>query len=767
MKFQISYTNLLLCWGLIWAPITFGSEDYYELLGVNKDANNRDIRKAFKKLAVSMHPDKNKDDKDAHDKFVKIARAYETLKDPDLRKHYDLYGEDNQNKRQQSYQSWSYYRDNFGIYDDDPEIVTLNRAEFEQTVETGGDVWFINFYSAMCSHCHQLAPTWRKFAQRMQGVIRVGAVNCEDDWVLCRNENIGSYPSLLYYPDKEKFRGDRSEDDLVKYILNKLDIDIRQVTPSSWPTYENIPRLLFFSDFSGDGPSDETRSKVSIMLEGLMTVAHVECEKYESFCEVMGASSGTAVWPTKQDSHPVFLGGLEAQEIVNQVLYHLPEPPIITLKDFEDLHEKLQDGASEPWLLYFHMGEPESARLDLRKLPAKLPGIRIGRVNCGQSHQLCSNLHIHRYPVYGVFKLGGTYELYHGRSLASDVAHFARQSSRAQHVTTLTPDEFPLSSSPMLVDFFAPWCPPCMRLLPELRLASQTLGSSVPVGTVDCTVHAGLCRQMGVNSYPTTRLYNGSNVNLFTGEHRASSIVEFLEDLMSPVVQELDPDSFYEIVGRKKEEEMMLVDYFAPWCGPCQQLAPQWRKLAKMLSDLSMVKLASVNCEKYSDLCLQQGVRSYPSIRVYPLGSKGLSQVALYSGYHRDANTLRQWVMNFIPSLVENLNEDTFNRIVRGSSKPWLVDFYAPWCGHCTVFAPEFDLASRKLEKLGVNSGKIDCQEHRSFCQLLGVNAYPTVRLFLPNERGRGIDISNRSADDLVQVVASLWTTEAPEHDEL
>jgi DnaJ homolog subfamily C member 10 len=141
--------------------------------------------------------------------------------------------------------------------------------------------------------------------------------------------------------------------------------------------------------------------------------------------------------------------------------------------------------------------------------------------------------------VYGVFKQGGTYELYHGRLSSSDVAQFARQSSRAQHVTTLTPEEFgasaPLSDTPVLVDFFAPWCPPCMRLLPELRQASQVLGATVQVGTVDCTVHAGLCRKMDVNSYPTTRLYNGSKVDQFTGEHRASSIVEFLQDLMSPV----------------------------------------------------------------------------------------------------------------------------------------------------------------------------------------------------------------------------------------
>jgi len=128
-----------------------------------------------------------------------------------------------------------------------------------------------------------------------------------------------------------------------------------------------------------------------------MIVSHIDCEKYENFCAKLGASSGTAVWPTKSDKNPFFLPGLEAQEILTQVLSHLAEPPLITLEDYEDLQDSLGKGTSEAWLLYFHLGEPESARLDLRKFPAKLPGMRIGRVNCGQSSKLCSNLHIHRY----------------------------------------------------------------------------------------------------------------------------------------------------------------------------------------------------------------------------------------------------------------------------------------------------------------------------------------------------------------------------------
>lgn len=73
----------------------------------------------------------SQEDPSAHDKFVRLARAYETLKDSELRKRYDLYGEeDGKSGGSSQYHSWSFYRDNFGIYDDDPEIITLGRAEF-------------------------------------------------------------------------------------------------------------------------------------------------------------------------------------------------------------------------------------------------------------------------------------------------------------------------------------------------------------------------------------------------------------------------------------------------------------------------------------------------------------------------------------------------------------------------------------------------------------------------------------------------------------
>lgn len=67
-------------------------EDYYELLGVSRDASAEDIKKAYRKKAVQFHPDKHKGDKAMEDKFKQVSEAYEVLKDADKRAAYDRYG---------------------------------------------------------------------------------------------------------------------------------------------------------------------------------------------------------------------------------------------------------------------------------------------------------------------------------------------------------------------------------------------------------------------------------------------------------------------------------------------------------------------------------------------------------------------------------------------------------------------------------------------------------------------------------------------------
>lgn len=67
-------------------------KDYYEILGIDKNSNEDDIKKAFRKLAIKYHPDKNKGDKEAEEKFKEINEAYQVLTDPQKKAQYDQYG---------------------------------------------------------------------------------------------------------------------------------------------------------------------------------------------------------------------------------------------------------------------------------------------------------------------------------------------------------------------------------------------------------------------------------------------------------------------------------------------------------------------------------------------------------------------------------------------------------------------------------------------------------------------------------------------------
>ncbi|XP_006864122.1 PREDICTED: dnaJ homolog subfamily C member 10 [Chrysochloris asiatica] len=700
--------KILLCYLLVYMAILVSTDqDFYSLLGVSKTASSREIRQAFKKLALKLHPDKNPNNPNAHADFLKINRAYEVLKDEDLRKKYDKYGEkgleDNQGGGR--YESWNYYHYDFGIYDDDPEIITLDRREFDAAVNSG-ELWFVNFYSPGCSHCHDLAPTWRDFAKEVDGLLRIGAVNCGDDRMLCQMKGVNSYPSLFIFRSgmaAVKYHGDRSKEDLVRFAMQHVRSTVTELWTGNFVNSiqsafaAGIGWLITFCSNGGDCLTSQTRLRLSGMLDGLVNVGWMDCAIQDNLCKSLDITTSTTVY--FPPGATLFLNSLDAKEIYLEIMKNLPDFELLSVNTLED---RL---AYHRWLLFFEFGQNKNSNdPELKKLKTLLKHehIQIGRFDCSSAPDICSNLYIFQ-PCLAVFKGQGTkqYEIHHGKMILYDILAFAKESVNS-HVTTLGPQNFPANEKePWLVDFFAPWCPPCRALLPELRKASKHLYGQLKFGTLDCTVHEGLCSMYNIQAYPTTVVFNQSNIHEYEGHHSAQQILEFIEALTG------------------------------------------------------LINVGSVDCQQYHSFCAQENVHKYPEIRFFPQKSKKAYEYYSYNGWNRDAYSLRIWGLGFLPQASVDLTPQTFNEKVLQGKNHWVVDFYAPWCGPCQNFAPEFELLARMI-KGKVKAGKVDCQAYAQTCQKAGIRAYPTVKFF-PYERAKrniwGEQIDVRDAKEIAALI--------------
>ena len=128
-----------------------GYKDYYKILGVEKTASADDIKKAFRKLAIKYHPDKNPNDKTAEAKFKEIAEANDVLSKPDKRKRYDEFGENweyaeksggNRQQQQQGRGNGQQYNFNAEDFEDDAHFKDIFEKFFGGNASFGGNSGF-------------------------------------------------------------------------------------------------------------------------------------------------------------------------------------------------------------------------------------------------------------------------------------------------------------------------------------------------------------------------------------------------------------------------------------------------------------------------------------------------------------------------------------------------------------------------------------------------------------------------------------------------
>merc|ERR1711937_435701 len=112
----------------------------------------------------------------------------------------------------------------------------------------------------------------------------------------------------------------------------------------------------------------------------------------------------------------------------------------------------------------------------------------------------------------------------------------------------------------------------------------------------------------------------------------------------------------------------------------------------------------------------------------------------------------------FLPSIlafygssdkVVNLTPSNFNEKVTNSDELWLIEFYAPWCGHCKSLTPAWKQAAEELDGV-VNVGAVDADQHKSLGGQFGVQGFPTIKIFGANKKSPKDYRGGRDASSIV-----------------
>ncbi|KAJ6404129.1 hypothetical protein OIU84_012339 [Salix udensis] len=196
----------------------------------------------------------------------------------------------------------------------------------------------------------------------------------------------------------------------------------------------------------------------------------------------------------------------------------------------------------------------------------------------------------------------------------------------------------------------------------------------------------------------------------------------------------LTEGNFEEEVGRDRGA---LVEFYAPWCGHCKKLAPEYEKLGS-----SFKKAKTVLIGKW-----------FPKGSLEPKKYEGPRTVEALAEFVNNEGGLNVKIAA-VPSSVAVLTADNFNDIVLDENKDVLVEFYAPWCGHCKNLAPTYEkvAAAFKSEK-DVVVANLDADKYKDLAEKYGVSGFPTLKFFPKgNKAGEDYD-GGRDLDDFVAFI--------------
>jgi len=231
---------------------------------------------------------------------------------------------------------------------------------------------------------------------------------------------------------------------------------------------------------------------------------------------------------------------------------------------------------------------------------------------------------------------------------------------------------------------------------------------------------------------------------------------------------------------RKKTTNGILVMFYAPWCGHCKKMKPEYAQASTQSEDLELIEFGAVDCtnKKNKGVCSQAGVGSFPTIKFYDgpkgrgvdfEGSRDLNGLLKFS-YEVTEKEVPDWLTTAIETAEAEAAEKA--RLAEEADKAWkegtdvvhLTDsdfaqfrqknpkmmafFYAPWCGHCKAQKPNYMEAAGNVGA-GFKFTAIDCTDplSKEVCAEHEVTGYPTIKTFSSSSAPPEAYSGPRSAD--------------------
>ncbi|KRX66540.1 DnaJ -like protein subfamily C member 10 [Trichinella sp. T9] len=725
---------LILFFGnfLVLSQADDANTDLYSLLGVDRTASLEEIKRAYKKMVLIMHPDKNSADPEAHSKFVQITRAYGILKDAELRLNYDKYGEasldDQVNLRK-------------NIFGGNTKIFMMTMIDFSYLTADNKHHWFIYFHSDFCRRCHDLAPIWLEMMDKLDDVISIGAVNCDNEPLLCRDIGIQMVPSFRMFPGNKRYIGEVAVDQLVSFIYSTATVKPLELTVSSIYHFPNRPILVQLCNDTELCLMKQSTLALATFLDEIVTVATLNCISDKLLCTVFDFDPVGMILFKDRFNLSNFVqvpSNMTTKRIVSYVLDHFPVKAIeMSIDEIERLLKKKFLAVN----MLVEFSNKQSTDFHMRKLPYLLDKKEIVvRLILLIFDSSIAPL-LHRFAVKNFSFKNIQRSLFSAKTVVEkyitvgpidlhSIVHFAVE-SKSFNVFSFGPDQFPMEidlyKEKWIVDFFSPFCSPCMLFLPQFKLAAKKLKGKVNFATINCAAHSALCQQYNINRYPTTVFYNKSIPFPYFSYHTENDIVQFIKNILSPSVVYLTSErEFTEKVLNRPEEETWLVEFYLPNCYWCMKADAEIRHLAKMFDGRSDIKVAQIDCSWLISFCSTLGIRQFPLVRAYMRGNK--DHYIVYQANMMDSNSLKIWLLSSMKINITKLTPDNFDNMLLNSDEPWLISFFSPRCSYCHYFQPIFQAVAAELVNR-VNAGTVDCALYREFCHSLRIFGVPAVRL--------------------------------------